>query len=245
MDTTVVKGFRVLEALARTDQPMRLSDLADELGLQRSNAHRLLSTLAALGYVEKDAASGRYRATLRMWEFGLGALARHPLKRFAAPYMQELHRTTGETVSLTLLEGVEVLYIDKLLSPRPLRFTTQPGSRLPALLCASGWAMLAQTPNRRPLVEEAVATNPRAGELDPDAVDAEMETIRADGFVSFNGRWTPGLVAVAAAIPGRDGRPVGALTISGPAQRFKPAARTAAVEAVMHACTLIAEAGGG
>lgn len=81
MDTTVAKGFAVLEVLARAKRPMRLSALTEALGLQKSNVHRLLSTLIELGYVEKDAETARYFASLKAWELGVAIISTNSLRR--------------------------------------------------------------------------------------------------------------------------------------------------------------------
>lgn len=243
MDTTVVKGMAVLELLARADGPVRLAAIAQQLNLQKSNVHRLLQTLSALGFVTQEPGAGRYLPTLKLWELGAGILLAHPARRAAAPFMQELHRATSETVSLTVLDGDEVLYLEKLLSPRPLRFSTRPGSRAPAALTASGKAMLAQSPDPRPSLERAKARWSRAADLDVEALMTEFEQIRRQGYAVSEGGWSPGLMGIAAAIPAGDG-PRAAITVSGPADRISDAKRRDIVEAVLNACARIAETSG-
>ncbi|MGA0607853.1 IclR family transcriptional regulator [Phenylobacterium sp. VNQ135] len=239
MDTTVAKGMAVLELLAKADGPLRLSAIAEQLDLQKSNVHRLLGTLSTLGYVTQEAETGRYQPSLKLWELGVGIISAHPAKRAAAPFMQDLHRSTSETVSLTVLDGDEVLYLDKLLSPRPLRFTTQPGTRAPAALTASGRAMLALTEDPRPVLERSVKRWSKAKDLDVDAVMAELERIRRDGYATSESSWTPGIVSVAVAIPTRGGS--AALTVSGPAERISEEKRQEIIEAVLHTGARIAE----
>jgi IclR family transcriptional regulator, KDG regulon repressor len=243
MDTTVVKGMRVLELLARAEGPMRLSSIAEALQLQKSNVHRLLNTLSQLGYVRRDAGTGFYQATLSLWELGAGIIAAHPAKRAAGPFMQEIHLATAETVSLTILDGDEVLYLDKILAPRPLRFTTQPGSRASAPLTASGKVMLAFEPAEvaEATIRRVVATVTQARDLNVEDLLDELALVRRQGYATSESSWTSGVVSIAAAIMGRDGRAAAALTVSGPAERLTPEARANAAEAVMHACTRIAE----
>ncbi|RZI57985.1 MAG: MarR family transcriptional regulator, partial [Zymomonas sp.] len=104
MDRAVSRSFAILEALARSRGPARLSDLSAATDLQKSTVHRILATLSELGYADQDG-SGRYRPTLRTWEIGIGVVADLPIYRVAAGFLQTLHRTTGETVSLTVLSG--------------------------------------------------------------------------------------------------------------------------------------------
>ncbi|MFC3079724.1 IclR family transcriptional regulator [Phenylobacterium terrae] len=239
MDTTVAKGMAVLELLARADGPLRLSAIAQRLELQKSNVHRLLGTLSKLGYVTQEAETGRYMPTLKLWELGVGVLHAHPARRAAAPAMGELHRATGETVSLTLLDGEEVLYLDKLLSPRPLRFTTRPGSRAPAWLTPSGKAMLAQLDDPARSLENTRLRWPWARDLDLDGMLAELAQVRRQGYAISEGDASAGVIGIAAAIPAA-GAPA-AITVSGPAERISAAKRSQIVEAVLHACARIAE----
>ncbi len=245
MDTTVAKGLAVLELLARAEAPMRLSQIALELDLQKSNTHRLLSTLSQLGYVRKELETGRYAPTLKAWELGASVISAHPVKRAAAPYLQELHRITGETATLSILDGHQVLVLDKIVAPRALRFTARPGSRIPALLNASGQAMLAHEPEPRPLIERGRVESPHAQDLDPDDVMRELDAVRRRGYaVMTKSKYTPGVVGVAASLPTRDGFGRAALSASGPEERFTGAHLEEIVEAVRVVAARVANATG-
>lgn len=239
MDRAVHRAFRILETVTRAKEPMRLSTIASSLELQKSTVHRILQTLVAMGYVVQEPNGGRYRPTLRTWEMGSNVLHDHPVKRAAAPFLAELHRMTEETVSVMVLEGDDVIYLDKLIAPRPIRFTTRAGSRVPAPLTAGGQAMLALEPDARAVVERVARRLQAERAFDAETVLAALETVRARGYaVSRN---NPDVVSVGAAILGRDGRAAGALSVSAPAERIDPARLEATVEAVRVICTRMAE----
>lgn len=244
MDSTVAKGFRVVELLARAGEPLRLSAMAEQLGLQKSNVHRLLATLTDLGYVMREAGTGRYMLTLRVWELGASVLAMHPAKRAAAPYMQELHKATNETVSLTVLDGDDVLYLDKINSPRPLRFSTRPGSRVPAALTAAGRAMLSREPAAREIVERNAAGQAGQTSIDVESVLADLDAIRHNGYAFSESALTAGLFAVAAPILGRNDRAAAALSVSAPVERLGEERVREIREAVLNTCARIVEAVG-
>jgi IclR family transcriptional regulator, KDG regulon repressor len=244
LDTTVAKGLGVLQFLARAGGPVRLSTVAEELQLRKSNVHRLLATLTELGYVTQEPETGRYAPTLLIWELGAAVLAAHPAKRAAAPFMQELHRTTGETVSLTVLDGDDVLYLDKVLSPRQLRFSSRPGSREPAARIAAGKAMLAYEPKARAIVERSAKRPGDGPRIVVDAVMKELEQVRIKGYAYAESGLTPGVVAIAAPIMGRDDRAAAALSVSGPAERLTKAKAQAVIEAVLNVCARIADTAG-
>lgn len=243
MDSTVAKGLSVLELLVRAPSPMRLSAVAQELGLQKSNAHRTLATLIARGYVVQEEESGRYRPSLKLFELGSKVVAEHPTRRAAAPYMQDLHKTLGETVNLYVLDKAAVLVVEKLLSPRPLRFSSQPGSRLPVPTTAAGRAMLAHEPDPAALLALARAALPLPAhiELDDAEVLGSLDEIRKRGYAEATNSWTPGIFSIAAPILKSDGRAAAAIGVSGPIERQTEANREAIIEALLTISARIAE----
>jgi IclR family KDG regulon transcriptional repressor len=239
MDTTVAKGLSVLELLARSSAPVRLSAVAEQLGLQKSNAHRLLSTLTTLGYVTQETETGRYHATLKTWELGAAIIAENPAKRAAAPYLQDLHRITSETVNLTVLDGLEVIYLDKILTTRPLRVTTQVGTRLLAAITAAGRSILAHEPGAREILERTKATYERTADLDIAAVMADLREVRERGYATHES--ATHILTVAAPIMGRGERAAAALSVTAPAERLNGKALEHAIESVLATSARIGE----
>lgn len=234
MDRAVARSFQLLEALARARGGARLSDLAAETGLQKSTAHRILGTLCALGYAEQDAT--RYRASLKVWELGAGVVAELPVRRAAAGFLLSLHRATGETVSLTMLSGDDVIYLEKIIAPRPVRFLTRVGSRIPAVLTAAGKAMLATRPDAAEIVARASPRRP----LDIPAVMAELAEARRRGY-ALSG-YSPGVTSIGAAVVTGGAPAQAGLSVSAPSDRLAGAKRDAVAEALLEACSRMAEA---
>lgn len=238
MDSTVAKGLRVLELLARADGPVRLSDVATQLDLRKSNAHRLLSTLVELGYAEREAETGRYLASLKVWELGALVVGRYAVKRAAAPFLEELHRQSAETVSLVILDRDEILYLDQIIAPQPVRRTSRPGGRAPALFPASGKALLALHDDAAERVERMIQALPNGNEIDADAVLTDLSTIRALGYATSLSGWSSGINSVAAVIRAQ-GKPAAAIALSGPAERMGPERLATLGRAALNACTRI------
>jgi DNA-binding IclR family transcriptional regulator len=245
VDSALGKGLRVLELLASAPAPVRLSQIAQDLELQKSSTHRVLRQLVDAGYVTQDPTSGLYAATLKVWELGSAVVAVLPIKQAASGVLQELHRATSETVSLTVRDGDDVLYLDKIVSPRPIGFTTRVGSRVPAPLTASGRAMLAYEPEPdAAAVIERVAARVAPGSLDVKRALADVRRARKDGYLVGRGRVERGIVGIAAAVPGPDpGRgAVAGLTVSAPVQRLDDGRQSAIVEALLVATAGLGEA---
>src|SRR6187549_1638579 len=121
MDKTLVKGLDVLEALAQSESSRGVSELARELGLTKSNVHRTLQTLCAVGYVRKNEASGEYECTMKVPRIAAAILGRVDLKRVAEPFMQAVAASTQETVHLSILDDIDVFYVHKIDSAHPVR----------------------------------------------------------------------------------------------------------------------------
>ena len=242
----VSRALAVLETLARERQPVRLSALAARLSMQKSTTHRALATLVRLGYAEQDPESGRYRATLRIWELGAGLVAQHPIKRAAATFVQRLHQTTGETVSLTILSGPDVLYLDRLVAARQVRFAAQIGSRFPAALTAGGKAMLAYEPDATVAIahaRESIQSTPAAGSDSRlralDALPQELVIARHRGYATSSSH--PAVMSFGAPVLATTGRATGAISVSAPRSRVSEAKRQAIVDHLLGTCADLAE----
>ena len=241
MDSALGKGLRVLELLASSPAPVRLSQIARDLDLQKSSAHRVLRQLVDAGYVAQDPNSGLYASTLKVWELGSAVVGSLPIKQAAAGALQELHRATSETVSLTVRDGDDVLYLDKIVAPRPIGFTTRVGSRVPAPLTASGRAMLAYEADAEAVIER-VAARVGPGSLDVRRALADVKRARKDGYLVGRGRIERGIVGIAAAVPGPGRGAVAGLTVSAPVQRLDEGRQAAIVEALLAAAAGLGEA---
>lgn len=146
MEKTVAKAIKALELLCRAEQPLGVTQVARALGLNKSNAHRVLGTLLALGYVRR-AENAAYAPSLKLYELGALVWSRNDLGRVAKPYLANLCARTGETVFVTVLDGSDVLYLEKQESAHPVRIAATVGGRLPGYCSASGRVLLAYAPD--------------------------------------------------------------------------------------------------
>ena len=225
MDSTVLKGLSVLEALACCSESRGVTELAKEVGLTKSNVHRLLQTLISAGYVRNCLGSGRYELTLKVWELGVGVIGRLDVKRVAIEHMENLARLTGETAHLSILDGCEVVYVDKVDSPLPVRAYSAIGGRAPAYCVATGKALLAYASKE---VIDKVSRQLRAYTpltvTSPHEFQTELRRVREAGYATNKGEWREGVGGIAAPI--RDSRDsvIAAVGISGPVARLKPRA---------------------
>lgn len=223
MDATLAKGLLALEALAANPNLAGVTDLARHLGLTKSNAHRLLQTLVGCGYVRNLDQSGKYELTLKLWELGASVVGRLDLKTVSAEYMERLCRLSGETVHLSVLDGMEVVYLDKVESSHPVRSYSRVGGRAPAYCVATGKALLGYAP---PALIDAVSLDlkpftPYTITM-PNELKSELEKLRQTGYAVNRGEWLDGVCGIAAPIRDAGGHVCAAIGLSGPADRFKP-----------------------
>lgn len=223
MNNTLVKGLRVLELLTARDGAMGVSELASELNVGRSNVHRLLQALVEMGYAVNEGGRGNYRASLKVWELGAQALHKLDFREATAPAMRELLTRSNETVHLSVLNGDEVVYIDKLDSPEPVRAYSVVGGRAPAYCVATGKVLLAwqDTPPTDLLTVRKLQVFTPSTIGDTAQLASELARVRQQGYAINRGEWRGSVWGIAAPVLIGSGRVVAAMGISGPAARVR------------------------
>jgi DNA-binding IclR family transcriptional regulator len=208
----------LLAQLARSPEPMAASTLATGLGLPRSTTYRLLRVLQGHGLVVHLAEERRYGLGVGVYELGSAYQRQAPLQRIARPALHRLVEQTAQNAHLSVLHGRDVLYlIEERAVGRPL-LVTDVGVRLPAVLTASGLAMLARLPARQvralfPDRESLVQRNGR-GPTSPTELRRMLVDVRARGFAAEEGSVTEGLSSIAHAVLDHTSHPIAAVAIT-------------------------------
>ncbi len=221
MDKTFLKGLILLEAMAKNDKSSGVTELANQLGLHKSNVHRLLQGLVHQGFARRNSETSRYELTMKLWELGARVFNRLDVRQEALPFMKELADETQETVHLSVLNGTDVLYIEKIDSPQPVRAYTIVGGRAPAQCVATGKVMLAWADQE--ILDQII---PKLAKHTPLSIVSktellqEMEAIRAQGYAVNRGEWREQVMGLAAPIYDVSGAVVAAMGISGPSERL-------------------------
>ncbi len=222
MDKTLLKGLMVLEVMSTLDEAVGLQDVAQRLGLTRSNAHRTLQTLVHAGYVTRDAQQGGYRCTLKMFELGTRQLAAMDVRRLATPFMRALAAQTDETVHLSVLTDFDVVYVDKIDSAQPIQAYSVVGGRAPAYAVATGKALLAfQADDYLERHESHLRRHTPLTLTSLAELRQELAQVVQCGYAVNRGEWRAEVGGVAAPIfNGLERRPVAALGVSAPLERL-------------------------
>ena len=220
MDKSFLKGLTILETLARSGRPRGVTELAVELGLTKSNTHRLLQTLVASDFVRHDPQRRTYSAGLKLWEVGVQVLAHLDIRDSAGPYLLTLAKKTRETVNLSILDGIHVVFVDRVEDGQHVR-GGYVGVRAPAHALATGKALLAYA-SEQTIAQACVKPQAFTAEtvVLPRLIRAELAEIRSRGFAFNLGEWRELVNSVAAPIWGRSGTPVASVGVTGPRTRM-------------------------
>jgi IclR family pca regulon transcriptional regulator len=200
------RGLAILGCFTPKRPVLGIADIADELGMSRSTTHRYVITLVALGYLEQGA-SRKYRLGLRVTDLGMSALNSTGLREHAHPYLEELRQRTSYTTSLGVLDGTDVLYVDRVRSFRrgqgKIDLDLHTGSRLPAYCTSMGKLLLANLPEpeQRDLIAEMKLTKRGPNTItSKKALRDELEDIQSEGFAVDDQELAADLYAIAAPV---------------------------------------------
>lgn len=219
--SSVTTALRLLKAFGPAERSLGVSDLARRLGIAKSTAHRLLALLANEQFARRTA-NGQYALGFALWELGSRLVAGLDLREAAHPTLEWLRNRTQETVHLAILDGRDVIYIDRMESAATLQLFRRVGYRMPVHATSSGKAILAFSPPQA--VEEVLAGGLKR--LTPNTIGsrkaliAELARIRARGYVASFAESEIGVNSVGAPVLGQDGRPIGAISVAGPSARL-------------------------
>jgi IclR family transcriptional regulator, KDG regulon repressor len=233
--SSVASAVRVLKAFTSATPNWGVTDLASHLGASKSTVHRILSTLTDEGLLEQDADSGRYRLGLALFDLAAAVPSQRNLHEAVLLPMTDLRNGTGETVQVGVLDGRQVVYVERLDSPNTLRIFTQLGRRLDAHCTGSGKVLLAFAPAARQarLLEGWVLERKTEHTIvsTRDLLES-LARVREQGYAENRHESEVGIVSIAAPIRDESGTTIAALSVAGPAERMD-AHRTRVVEAVV------------
>jgi len=215
------RGLAILSAFRSGRPDLGISDLAREVGLGRSTTHRYVSTLAALGYLQQDRTSRKYRLGPRVLDLGFSAINSMELREVAGPHLRELSDATGYTANMAILDELDIVYVDRCRSAQPrqreIDLNLHVGARLPAYCTSLGKVLLAQLPeDERAARVERIDFQRRGPNTITSraALTAELVRVRRQGYAVNNEELAYGLRSIAAPVLQHDGSAAGAINLA-------------------------------
>ncbi|HJU86627.1 MAG TPA: IclR family transcriptional regulator [Gemmatimonadota bacterium] len=215
---SVRRAVTLLKVFSYERPEWGLSDLARAARLNKTTAYRLLTALEAEGLVARSSPSDAWRLGNEAIALGALALRSNDLMSAARPELESLVRDTGETASLEVLVGDEILILDGIEGPSLVGASSEVGTRWPAHATSTGKMLLA-TARRARSPRRLRKLTPRTI-TDPARLERELERIRRRGYATAIEELEPGYVAVGAPVRGPDGWSIAAISIGGPTARL-------------------------
>ncbi|MEM3858366.1 MAG: IclR family transcriptional regulator [Candidatus Micrarchaeaceae archaeon] len=219
---SILKAFEILN-LFESNANMSLSEISEKIKAPKTTTHGLLSTLTAMGFVEKDTMPGRYKLGYKLYELGMAVAKQWQILNVAVPYLKSIVDKLNETTHLAVLKDGEVLYIAKWESTRSIKIVSEVGSKLPAHCTGVGKILLSG------LDEKALDYIISSKELkrftkntitDPEKLKEEIKKIKEVRYAVDNEEIMSGLKCIAVPIYNHTGSISYALSVSAPAYRL-------------------------
>ncbi|MDQ6740922.1 MAG: IclR family transcriptional regulator [Actinomycetota bacterium] len=224
-DTPTMRLFSLLELIATKDQLFTLQGLVEETGTPKPTLHRMLQQLEGAGLLIRQDNGRHYSAGVRLRRMAEDLLLNdiHHGARHAV--LRNLVGELGESCNITAVSGSEVVYLDRVETPEPLRITLQPGSRVPVHCSASGKMILSQfspVQRRRLLGAAPLERYTNKTVTDLDLIEGELQRVRRDGYAIDDEEFLPGLVCVAVLVPTTNAASNLCVAVQAPVMRLTP-----------------------
>lgn len=219
---SVLKSLKIIDLLSKHKE-LSISELSALLDMDKGTVHRLVSTLKEGAYVDQNKENKKYSNGLKLFEIGSAVARQKGVATVGKPYLKKLAEESGETINLGMLDGVDVLYMDKIESSETIRVDLSVGSRIPAYCTGLGKSIMAFLP--KAALEEMIEIT-EIKKITPHTVESksalykQLETIKKNGFCIDDEEYVEGIVCFAAPIFNHNGYPIAAISVSMPKFRY-------------------------
>jgi DNA-binding IclR family transcriptional regulator len=221
--SATLRAFAVIESVVAADRPISLTEVMAAVALPKPTAHRILALLERAGLIAHEPDGKRYIVGPRLARLGSDVLMHSSLRGARRAILHRLVDEVGETCNFTMLDGDEVIYLDRVETASPLRVNLQPGSHVPLHCTASGKLFLAMLPRaqRNRLLDQLQLTPYTANTLiGRKSLEQVLERIRRDRISTDDEEYLTGLVCVAVPITDAKGRTCASVAVHAPVARM-------------------------
>ncbi|NIK78690.1 DNA-binding IclR family transcriptional regulator [Paenibacillus castaneae] len=123
------KGLMILEKLAKSNEPLRITDIHEQMGIPKTSVFMIMSTLETMEFIER-VDDNRYKVTMKLYNIGIETLSKYDIREVARPYMEKLAQQLRYTVHLAILSRGKAVYIEKVNAPTFVQFDTKIGQSM-------------------------------------------------------------------------------------------------------------------
>ena len=218
----VDRALDILLCFTRQTPRLSMTQIAERAGMNKSTVHRFLGTLEKKRFLQRDPSTGLYQLGIRVLEIAYITLEHNDLRQLASPCLHRLNEQYRETITLSVLDGADIVFLDVIESPQRVKLAASTGQRLPAFATAAGKVLLAHLPDERvrSVLKQGMQVFTPATLQSIDVFMSEIRQIRQAGFAISEQEYEDGINAVAAPILDANGVMVAAITVAGPAYRL-------------------------
>ncbi len=213
---SIEKCFKVLGCFYDSNRTLSLDEIVEHTGYKKTSCFRILKTMLNLEILEQDSKKKDYQFGSRLVLIGLAALKSMSLHKISLPILQKLRDECRETVNLSILNGKEILYVERLMSNYIVNLNVNVGDRLPINCTSMGKAILAFLPENKTekiLDEPNFVSKTKKSITDITTFKKELSKIKIKGYAINDEELEKGLRAVAAPIFNHTGEVVAATNI--------------------------------
>lgn len=217
------KVLLILEVIANSEFPLTLENISSSIGLAKPTAFRLLNTLVAQGFVERDPNGRRFQPSAKFRLMGLSLLSTDSIRSQRVAVMKRLVEAVGETCNFNILDGNEVLYLDRIETSAPIRLHIDSGMHVPMHCTASGKLFLSFMSDdqiKRIVGAEPLQSYTTKTMIHYSELMAEINKIRVRGYALDNCEYLEGSICVAVPVRESKNKVFAALAAHGPTPRF-------------------------
>ncbi|MDM5196768.1 IclR family transcriptional regulator [Fictibacillus enclensis] len=222
--SSVKNSLRLLRSFSLDEPEKKVTDLASSLGLGKSTVSRLLATLASEGFVLKDPETHKYRLGLSILNLNTVVTSNLEINRESLPVLQRIVQNIGEAAHVAALEGMDVVYLNRVECKHPVQILSHVGRRNPIHCTSSGKVIMAY--QKQDVIDQLLESPLQKYTVntisDSDDLRTSLHTIKEQGYAISIEELLEGVASVAAPIRDYTGKVVYAISVTGPVHRMNP-----------------------
>lgn len=215
---SAIKIFDVLELVVE-EESISLTDISNQTEYTKSTTQRILNTLRHLNYIDQDVSTYEYFPTMKIYTLGEHLTINNIIKETSRKHLEKMSQEINETINLGILDGYNIVYLDKIVSTSPLRVDVDSSMNIPMYCSALGKAMAAFNSkvfsfknNYKKYTDNTIVSD--------EDFKKELESIKNRGYAVDNEEFVEGLICVGMPILNNNNEAVASLSISIPKIRY-------------------------
>lgn len=222
--SSVRNGCKLLKIFLDSPKELGVTELSKKMQLSKGAVHKLLTTLESEGFIRQNEKTKQYTLGYTLLELGTKVLKNHDIVDFSMPYIHRLLSRTSELVVLCVRDGRDAIYVAKVDSPHPIRFTVESFRRFPLYSTSAARVLLAYQPEefQEEILSEPMKTYTEYSYKSAEAIKEHLQLIRERGYEISSNRRNEGVTGVAAPIFDSSDQIAASISVIGPSDRVQP-----------------------